>query len=136
MGASGLKDSYKMEDLHKLESGEQEMPEDELEDAVCPVYLVKLGSWWFTRGIEASAAKRRDIRMDMKRQEAAWNLSASKRDPRALGKERAHGCLCAELERSSLCPFHSMVDWLVYLRKRFPAPDGSDEEDELPPIPE
>ena len=101
MGASGLKDSYKMEDLHKLEDMGQDMPEDELEDAVCPVNLVKLGSWLFTRGIEASAAKRRDIRIDMKKWEAAWNLPASKRDPRALGEERAHGCLCAELERSS-----------------------------------
>ena len=95
MGASALKDCFRFEDLLKVDISALELPGEDLEDAVSPGFLVLQGTWWFTKGIEASAAKRRDVRIKPgDRPEVSWNLPASKRDPKALGEERTHGCLC------------------------------------------
>ena len=59
-----------------------------LDDIMYPEYMVLCGSWWFTRGIEASAAKRRDVRIDEVRLEASRDLPVSKKDPKAPGEER------------------------------------------------
>ena len=92
MGATVLKDCFQMEDLIKIGDFRKEMPKPVETDAIFPVYMVLLGTWWFTRGIEASAAKRRDVRLATAVNEVSWNLPASKRDPKALGEERTHGC--------------------------------------------
>ena len=109
MGPSVLKDAFKVEDLGPKMNSEGGQPRIlALDEVVKPEYMVLCGAWWFTRGIEASAAKRRDVRIDTERQEVSWNLPVSKRDPKALGEERTHGCMCAEHAGSALCPFHTM----------------------------
>ena len=109
-----------MEDLKTLFQETLDEGSQEEEDIVQPEYMVLLGCWWFTRGIEASAAKRRDVRINEDKNEVAWNLPASKRDPKALGEERTHGCLCDEQTGSQLCPFHAMKTWLEQLQRLFP----------------
>ena len=117
------------------------MPEDNPEDLCGPGYLVLHGGWWFTRGIEGSVAKRRDVRFTRGvRLEVSWNLPASNRDPKALGEERTHGCLCSESEWARLCPFHKTWKWLTQLKRLFPAPkecnvEGQEKLDNIPLFP-
>ena len=48
-----------------------------------------------------------------------WRLSASKKDPRALGAEREWGCLCGPA--CDACPFHVMKRHLELLDEMFPS---------------
>ena len=123
-----------MEDLIRIGEFRKEMPEPVATDAVFPVFLVLQGTWWFTRGIEVSAAKRRDVRLATDKKEVSWNLPASKRDPKALGEERTHGCLCEELCARALCPYHRMEEWLVVLKEKFGEQEDA-EADDLPLFP-
>ena len=136
MGATALKDSFRFEELLMLKDQAQDMPGEDEKEAEGPIYLVLLGTWWFTRGIELSAAKRRDVRLDKDKQEVSWNLPASKRDPKALGEERTHGCLCGELKEDVLCPFHKMEEWLDNLNSLYPYKGGDAEVDDLPLFPD
>ena len=134
MGATVLKDCFQMEDLIKIGDFRKELPKPVQTDAIFPVYMVLLGTWWFTRGIEASAAKRRDVRLATAVNEVSWNLPASKRDPKALGEERTHGCLCEEMCARALCPYHRMEEWLEVLKDKFGEPIDA-EADNLPLFP-
>ena len=95
-------------------------------EAVWPEALVILGSWWMTRGIEASAARLSHIRLGMKNLTVSWCLPASKTDTKALGAERTHRCTCSEhcdedpFGEGLDCPYHVASANCDMLRQLFP----------------
>ena len=123
VGPSALKDSFRMESLTAvagLPSVEEALltPEGQ---AVAPVALVLLGSWWMCRGIELSAAEVSDISVDTVAGTAAWNLPVCKTDPQAKGAVRVHGCACSVPGMERICPVHFLLAYLALLRGLFGA---------------
>ena len=113
IGTSKLKDSIQLE----LLADHTHPPKTEaislLAPTACtwPMGLFILGSWWLTRGIEATAT-RTACRLTV-----SWTLPASKTDVKALGATRTHCCTCQRGgnsawgdKRDSLCPYHMMRD--------------------------
>ena len=74
IGPSVLKDAFEVEELKAVFQDLLGEEDNLLEhDIVRPEYLAFLGCWWFARGIEASAAKRRDVRISDEKNEVSWN---------------------------------------------------------------
>ena len=136
IGPAALKDAIRFEDIGRsaqyLKVGHK--PSAPEGAAIDPVALTVLGTWWFTRGIELSAAKTSHVRIMPSNMTAAWSLPASKTDIEAHGEERIHGCCCAEGHQEPLCPYHVMVQYLEVLKGRF-GEDALQAERELPLFP-
>ena len=72
-----------------------------------PSTMATLCSWWLLRGIEASAARFRDVSINHDRKIVSWTLPVSKTDVRALGATRTHACICADRPTlAHICPYH------------------------------
>ena len=91
------------------------------EDAtpLAPVCMMLLNVWWVTREIEASAASIFHLTVDRVAMTASWLLSASKRDPFAVGETRTHGCGCRHVETHPACSFHLCIAYLELLTETF-----------------
>ena len=117
MGPTTYKDSIPFERV--AETAEMQTPESvpslPAGSPVDPAAMVILGTWWFTRGIEISAALAMHIRMVAENRTVGWTLPVSKRDTAALGEDRVHGCCCSQQARATLCPFHTMQSYLKLL---------------------
>ena len=77
--------------------------------------LITLFTHWLVRDMDGALAMARDMHINTESQTATWRLSASKTDPKALGCERAWGCLCP-----AACPYHAALDQQQLLRGRWP----------------
>ena len=84
---------------------------------VNPRAVVIAGSFFLTREIEASLARRGHITFDTTRLCVTWNLPCSKTDPSALGKQRSWGCVCSEA--AGPCVYCTLVDHCAAVDRLF-----------------
>ena len=99
VGPSKLKDALPLEMLTDITKPPEVDKVKALPQNACawPAAMFILGSWWLTRGIEASAAKVKHIAFGSGSEwTVSWTLPASKTDVKALGATRTHRCICAE----------------------------------------
>ena len=68
MGPATLKDALEVEKLAEVFGPRKTVADGESQEVIAPKYLIFLGCRCFTRGIEASAAKRRDVRVNSDRE--------------------------------------------------------------------
>ena len=88
--------------------------------------LITLFTHWLVRDMEGALAIAKDLHINTESQTATWRLSVSKTDPKALGCERAWGCLCP-----SPCPYHAALKQKNLIKAKWPKA----KEDRLPLFP-
>ena len=137
IGPAEYKDSVQFEKLipaisYSTPEGAAAMP---LGRPIDPAAMVVLGTWWFARGIELSAARAYHTRVTPETVTAGWTLPVSKRDVAALGEDRVHGCCCGPAGIAPLCPFHTMKQYRELLLKVF-GDDAFHPERDLPLFPD
>ena len=112
IGPASLKDAFMLEDITKLG-----IAPDILQPSACvaPVQMVVLGSWFLTRGIEASAARTSHLTFTQDELGEVslvnWLLPVSKTDVQARGTTRSLPCVCTPNSPESviLCPLHAAI---------------------------
>jgi hypothetical protein len=85
--------------------------------------LLVVGTFIVMREIEIAFAKAEHTRIDEGARRVTLLLPVSKKDPRAVGCERAWSCLCGGtgVPRPD-CPFHAVLGQLELLQKEFGCP--------------
>ena len=141
VGPSKLKDAIPLELLADVMAPPpiEEISNRPPGDCIWPAALFGLGSWWLTRGIEASAAKIKHIAFGACGDyTVSWTLPASRTDVKALGSTRTHRCLCEKGgspvwtdKRARLCPYHIMVEQVSIVTTLWEGPSSG----ELPLFP-
>ena len=113
VGPSKLKHAF---DVHQLRPEQSTGPTAISSDMPWPITMASLCSWWLLRGIEASAARVRDWRLNAERKTITWVLPVSKTDVKALGKGLTHRCLCADrTDLAAICPYHTASHYFQLL---------------------
>lgn len=81
--------------------------------------LITLGVFFLLRELELSTALRTNVRINKVNETVTMRLSASKRDPLAIGVERTWGCVCTPTSNRRACPYHMAVWQHGLLEARF-----------------
>jgi hypothetical protein len=87
--------------------------------------MLVVASFFMLREAEITAAIIEHLHMDEKKKVMTLTLSVSKTDVKALGVQRAWGCVCMGASGTP-CPFCSMTKHLMYLATAFVAPLARD----------
>ena len=100
---------------------------------VLDTFLVKPGwccvlfTFFLLRELELATARRTNCRVNHKTKSVTMRLTASKRDPEAIGIERTWGCVCDANTSEAICPYHAASRQLDLLEARFGAIHADDD---------
>ncbi len=97
------------------------------------------GAWFLCHELVLSTARPAAVVISPSGREVTWILTVSKSDPQALGVQRLHKCICADVSAGlgqtirADCAVHALWDQLIALRRQFPGHHqaGRPEEDLL-----
>ena len=81
--------------------------------------LIVIGVMFLLRELELATARRANCRINNKTKTVTMRLTASKRDPEAIGIERTWGCVCDKNTPANICPFHAAMKQQEILNQRF-----------------
>ena len=81
--------------------------------------FITVATFFLLRELEASTARRHNVRLNTEELSVTIRLSASKTDPMALGVERTWGCVCVGGSDPKLCPYHMAARQHLLLQHHF-----------------